>query len=343
LKDEVREADKVDAGKSRLISASCLEYVILWRKYFGAFTSAVQQTRISNGMALGFKPILETEEMLRYFDTIEDGGFLAGDYSKFDSSQQPQVIERLVNYMRGWLDPDGTDVRADAIRGALAKDLYSSVHLNGFDGEYFTAMKDTLYTWPVSMPSGHPATTVINCLYNLFAFAYCFIKLCPDDVSQYHNLTKPVVYGDDNIVRTKRTISHVFNQATIAEVMASDLGLCYTNETKDGVSGESRGIDDVSFLKRRFSRLVDGGMGMIIALESIDKAICWTSKGVEFGQTLRNVLLELSTHPHSVWQEYVSQLKACGARLDDGRVYTQDVDCQRQFLLEARQINPYMD
>lgn len=338
LKDEVLDAKKVDGGKARLISASCLEYVVLWRKYFGAFTSAVMRTRIDSGMMLGFQPQAEALQVLNHFQGVADGAFIAGDYSKFDSSQQPQVINAIMSYIISWLGGEPRDKR---IRVALARDLISSVHVNGLDdsGE-FGSTKRTLYFWNVSMPSGHPATTVINCMYNLFAFAYSYIEICGGE-AEYHKLVRLVVYGDDSLVKVSTSIQDKYNQPAIAEVMRQELGMTYTNSTKDGVSVDFMPLDQATFLKRSFRSDITGAPCMPIALESLNKALCWTTRGTpeEMAKreslTLSNVLLELSMHDRLTWSEYTGHLRACGATLLEG-VYDESAESQAYYLAKAR-------
>lgn len=332
LKDEVRPIAKVEEGKSRLISASCLEYVILWRKYFGLFTKAVMETRITSGMALGLNPITEAQSVLNHFTRIEDGGFLAGDFSGFDISQQAQVTTAILSYQRHWLDPTGEDTRSDMIRRMLSKELVASVHVNGFRDGLATASKDTLYAWSMSMPSGHPATTVVNCMYNLIAFAYAFAELCPG-VDMHAHLAL-LVYGDDNVIKVDRRVASRFTQGAIASVLEEHLGLIYTDENKEGVQDSLRSVEDVSFLKRRF---VVTELGPVMALDrgSIDKALTWSSKQDTFAQTLQNVVLELALHPHDVWRDYVSSIRYfIGDEYHDFEA-TPDAESQRYYLRKA--------
>jgi len=176
-------------------------------------------------------------------------------------------------------------------------------------------------------------------MYNLFSFAYTFLELCPG--KDYHSLVTPLVYGDDSVVRVDYTISHLFRPENIAKVMLKDLGLTYTDTSKVGSGTSFLRSRDVTFLKRSFRKMVDGQWGMVIAKESLNKALCWTSKGTPFGQTLLNVLNELSTHDEATWVEYVHKMKVHGAVLDDGRMYTVDLDCQKRYLMDAMDLDPY--
>lgn len=53
LKDETLKKSKVDIGKTRLISASPLDYSIVCRMYFLSFSMALMNTRLDNGVAVG--------------------------------------------------------------------------------------------------------------------------------------------------------------------------------------------------------------------------------------------------------------------------------------------------
>ena len=88
LKDERRPHAKVDAGKTRVFEAAPMHFVLVFRKYFGAFIDHVMKPkeRIMNEMCVGINP--ESIEWDRLARKLMSKGeeVTAGDFSNFDGS-----------------------------------------------------------------------------------------------------------------------------------------------------------------------------------------------------------------------------------------------------------------
>lgn len=241
LKDELLSSDKVDKGKARMISCAPLVYTIIFRMYFGDFMQSVQQSRVYNGIAIGMNPYKEWSDVASHLFSVGTD-VIAGDFSGFDASEVPDVHDCILDYINAWY---GDSCENQKIRSVLWCEVTNSLHLGGW-GNY----KDVLYFWSKSLPSGHPATGIINSMYNLILFGLCYEDLV-GDIKGFWQDVRPIVLGDDNVVCISNKVVGRFNQLSITPCM-SKYGVVYTDDQKTTCLAASRKLDEVSFLKRRF-------------------------------------------------------------------------------------------
>lgn len=300
LKDEKRSFEKVAKGETRLISSAPLVYTILFRKYFMCFMASVMKNRIYCGVAAGVNPYNEWNMLARELLT-KGNNFVAGDFYAFDSSQQPQIQNAILDRINDWYD-DGPE--NSLVRRVLWLEVTNSRHLGGSGNR-----NNTIYEWNRSMPSGHPGTTTINSFYNLILFVMSFERCCGrPNVTDFWNEVSIAVLGDDNVLSISSDRVLKFNQKTIGESMA-EFGMTYTNEKKAGEVGETRTIEDVDFLKRSFRLVREGPLaGTFVAPLSIGTIVempYWCKNKnllTEITQdTFETALMELSAHPKEVW------------------------------------------
>lgn len=302
LKDERRTKKKNDKGETRLVSGAPLPYVIVFRQYFLNFISAVMKTRILNGLASGINPYTDWK-FLRDHLLENSQCCVAGDYSAFDASEQPQIHEEILNYINKWYD-DG--VHNARVREVLWRDLMHSRHVGG-DG----LDNNIIYQWYHALPSGHPATTVVNSMYNLCQFTVCWATIMGRHMlPKYHDNVRIVVLGDDNILTIKNSVVDKFNQLTITEVM-SQFGMKYTSENKADEEEPFRTIDNVSFLKRTFYE-EDGYVYGPLSMDTILEMPYWcrdkSRKDDIVSSNFETALMELSAHPQAIWEQWATKM-----------------------------------
>lgn len=243
VKDELLPEEKVAAGKARMISGAPITYTVLFRKYFGSFMQSIQRHRIYNGIAIGANPYDEWGAIASHLGRGRKK-VVAGDYSGYDASEVPSIHIEILNYINNWYD-DGPE--NSLIRRVLWEEVIHSLHLTGKG-----CIKDILAFWSKSLPSGHPATGIINSIYNLTLFALCYIDLVGDD-GKFWDYVTPIVLGDDSVVAIDDAIVERFNQNSLSENMLV-YGIVYTDESKSvGSVMPYRHLEDVSFLKRSFT------------------------------------------------------------------------------------------
>lgn len=297
LKDERRPKTK----GARLVSGAPVAYVVAFRMYFLKFISTMMEDRISNGCCAGINVYQEWKYLWDHLTTISTTG-IAGDYTAFDSSEQPQIHDEILNFINNWYDDGDENAR---VRTVLWLELTHSRHLGG-DGK----VNKTIYQWFHSLPSGHPATTIVNSMYNLLLFALCYRRIMgPHRLVDYHKLVRPVVLGDDNVVAIAPIIQGEFNQDTITKVM-KDFGMTYTAEDKDSTVAPIRELRTVGFLKRGFHFEELNGETIVVgnlSLDTIREMPYWCRNKADMLEICKTnfetALMELSAHGQEVWDE----------------------------------------
>lgn len=311
LKDERRKKEKVQQGKTRMISASPMDYTIACRMLFGDFVRWFMENRIGNGSAVGINPMgaewTALATMLNKFPNV-----LAGDYSNYDGSASIAFMKSALSMINRWYD-DGDSVA----REVLFEHLINSHHLS--DG--------VVYEWCGSMPSGHFLTTTVNTLSNLVLICYSALTLLESQVGRslaiqrvtesYYGKVYAVAFGDDNAISVSDDWIEWFNQHSITEALAK-VGYTYTDEEKTGVVVKSRVLKQIGFLKRGFvfeprRKVYMAPLELGVVLEMP----YWTKKDAPQGsleETVHSAILELSLHPKEVFDEYAPKINSASLK-----------------------------
>jgi len=324
LKDELRPVEKVKAGKTRLISASPLDYTIAFRMYFGCFMASVMRHHIFSGMAPGVCVFTEWDtvllEMSRKGDKI-----CAGDFKSFDCSEQPPLHWAILNYVNKWYN-DGNDL----VRKVLWLELVHSRHLGGLGND-----QRYVYQWSHSLPSGHPFTTIVNSMYSLSALVYAVTKTLKKPYCVFWNVASALTYGDDNLLNASDDIVALLPVEEMARHM-KDLGLTYTSDSKGAVLEDWRPANEVTFLKRGFLKS-DGRVNAPLDLESFLYTFYFCkNKKLEneiFIDVMENALEELSMHEQAQWDEFAPRVYELLSEKAVPRA-----PCQRESYLELIKI-----
>lgn len=298
LKDELRPIAKADAGKTRLFSGAPLDYTIAVRMYYLDFMAWVMTNRILNGIAVGVNPYsVDWTSMVAYLSPFgEKTMYVAGDFSSFDAHLSAELLIMVGDIVNAWYR-DGND----NIRNILWQEVYNSRHI----------AKQTVYEWRFGLPSGHPMTTIINCISNQLMFRCAFMKICPG--INFDEYVRLVVYGDDNIMGISPLVIDRFNQESLTKFFAK-AGIEYTMEDKNSTVLKCRELHEVTFLKRGFvsNVLLPGTYLAPLDIETILDIPRWTNKGkhqinTELA-TLDECLNELSIHGEDVYMKYAPRI-----------------------------------
>jgi hypothetical protein len=324
LKDERRPIEKVKAGKTRLFNGGPLEYLVVCKKYFGSFSKFMFERSIDNGSCIAINPLSADWHCLATrlgrFSRYADPNVGAGDFSGFDGSEQPQIHNIILDIINEWYD-DG-EVNA-TIRTTLWQEVVNSRHI----------FSNVIYEWPSSLPSGHPLTIIINCMYNHIAFRYCFFKTFPKENLVFNECVELQVTGDDNIFSVHDRYSDQFNELALPTLMA-ECGLKYTTELKGKAVKPWRKLTEVNFLKRsfRFEKIFGCYVGPL-DLSSILEIPCWTKKanGEEiFYDNLNVFIRELSIHDTETFNYYAKAIRKS--------LSSKGIDTERTQLYKSKKV-----
>lgn len=301
MKDETRPKEKALLGKTRLFNGSCMKNLSLVRRYFGSWVMWMVDNRIFNFSAVGVNPYsMEWDTIGRLMNAM--GSTIgAGDYENFDGSQLSQILWSILDMINKWYD-DGPE--NSLIRTMLWMDVVNSTHVRG----------NCIYRWSGSLPSGHPLTTLINVVYNAFAFRYCWFRINNNDMTSLWNFDRFVflmVLGDDNQFSVDEIYCDVFNEKTIPPYML-EFGLVYTPESKGEAIVSLRDLTQVEFLKRKYRW--DDNLRRYVAplqLNVILETPYWRQKHCGDDIVMDNVefsLRELTLHGKEVFDEWYPKI-----------------------------------
>lgn len=303
-KDERRAIDKVNAGKVRMFSAAPLDYTILFRRFFLSFMIFMQENRISNGCAVGINVYSSDWDFLAKNLESKSYKYIAGDFSKFDKRQFALVLKTFVNYINDWYNDEFS-----LVREILWEEVFNSIHL----------YENHVYQWFHALPSGHPMTVFINCIYNLVIIQYVYCKSHPDGFNcglvSFPLNVHPIVYGDDNVIGVSKVVGNWFNQKTMTQGVERYFNMQYTSEDKveNDQTTLLRKISEISFLKRKFS--FDPSLNMYIAplnLQVVLEIPYWTKRGLDYHiiteTNISNTISELSLHGKEIYEYWFKKI-----------------------------------
>jgi hypothetical protein len=297
-KDELRSLKKVKEGDTRYFSGCPIEYLILCRMMFGSFEVWCKKNKILNGMCVGVNPFSDDWDQiareLNRFPYISDG-----DFKGFDSSQTAEVLWEIGIHIRKLYADE-----YDNVREALWFDLCFSEHLIG----------DRVVRFNHSLPSGHPLTTLVNCMYVLFAFQYCWLRAHDNNLTSllsYRQHVCPKVYGDDSVVAMSEYAASVFEKKPLPELMAT-MGLEFTSANKVREYTPKSTLEEVTFLKRgfRYEPLL-GRYVSPLDLDTIMELPYWTKRQDSdkiYKTNVEIAIVELSQHPQLVYDENLRKI-----------------------------------
>lgn len=310
LKDERRAHEKVDAGKTRIISNGPMHINIAFRMYFMAALAHLRAGRIYNGIAVGINVWSREWDALAQHLLNNSDAMIDGDFKEFDGTLMDQVMWEIFHVLDSLYNDGNTKVRRNL--------WYHAVYA-------VRSCRGIVYQTTHGLPSGFIATAEANSLYVNIIFRCVYLELArrhcveEDSMGAFRRNVRLVAYGDDNITSIKRHILPWFNMNTVIEQMKV-YGLTYTPADKSDNVVPFKGIEEISFLKRYFRRVpsVRGVTSVYMCpadLESRLEMLNWTkntksSSEVEEALVIGDVIKEIAMHGVEVYGEWVPRIIA---------------------------------
>jgi len=240
-KADINHPDKV---KTRMFSASPLVFMLLLRKYYGAFFGHLIVNQVKNTCTSGVNPM--SGDWQRMADWLHEVSTKVddGDYSSFDSTQPAGFLLPVYRSIRNWYLLNGGTGEDDLIRERLAEFCVHAFH----------SARGVVYRSEGSLPSGMMGTTAINSGVNLVAFYYAWTRIYPlTTAGEFLANVRTLTHGDDVIF----SVSDAYPEFTSKNIglALSEIGMIFTPAAKDGVETHARPIEEVNFLKRGFKKM----------------------------------------------------------------------------------------
>jgi hypothetical protein len=294
LKDETRKLGK----DARYIAGTSLHYYVLCRMYFGEIVADTMSTMHDHGMVCGINPYQDWEWL---YNWIQSKGKKVwdGDFAGFDSSQQPQMLWVILEYINDWYSKRKGTSEDNDVRKILFLDLVKSKHVIGKGNQ-----SDFVVQWQKSLPSGHFLTGFVNSILSMSCIVSAYIATTGR--TDFWEQCSATTQGDDNLVNASDLVVEQFNQITTAEHLEKEYGMVYTAGRKGEELKPYLDVGEVTFLQRKFLEK-NGRMIGPIRLESCLCNMYYVDKGdYEYKrsviiQMIENNLCELSLHPEEVF------------------------------------------
>ncbi|AAX47038.1 polyprotein [Enterovirus B77] len=282
VKDELRSAEKVAKGKSRLIEASSLNDSVAMRQTFGNLYKTFHlNPGIVTGSAVGCDPDLFWSKI----PVMLDGHLIAFDYSGYDASLSPVWFAclKLLLEKLGYTHKETNYIDY----------LCNSHHL----------YRDKHYFVRGGMPSGCSGTSIFNSMINNIIIRTLMLKVYKGiDLDQF----RMIAYGDDVIASYPWPID-----ASLLAEAGKDYGLIMTPADKGECFNEVTWTN-VTFLKRYF-RADDQYPFLVhpvMPMKDIHESIRWTKDPKNTQDHVRSLCLLAWHNGEHEYEEFIRKIRS---------------------------------
>jgi hypothetical protein len=290
LKDETRDIGKVEIGKSRLISSSPVDYLLMLRIYFASFIAFVQSTPASKPVSVGINP--HGIDWARLYNRMSKhkGSTISGDFTNYDSKVPKFMVDKFVELVNWWYD-DGP-VNAE-IRRMLMVHISEAHHIVGV----------LIYVAMGGQPSGNGLTSVMNSIIGMM-MGHFVLTEC---LHLTHDEFEMCMYGDDSIFTIARP---GIRCSDMAPHYYKHFGMTFNHWTKEK-NDTFDTMATISYLGRMFV-LENGFVLAPLTMDTIVQSTYWrrgdTNKDMVLLSTTDSYFIELSHHSEEVFNEYTRKL-----------------------------------
>lgn len=285
LKDETRLKSKVLEGKTRVVSSCSLHYLLLFRKYFGAFCGYVQSLCGDHPISVGINvhSTQWTDLYTRLNKTADS--VIAGDFSNYDGKLPKFVGEKVLELVNWWYNDGPQNSRA---RSLLMDHIFNATRMCG----------NVVYQVVDGNPSGNPFTSIYNSLCNII-MTYTILS---EDLKLSSDQFEMAVYGDDNLMTVQGERKYKYSDLSPHYKRRFDMD--YTHSSKLETDVEDT-LFSVSYIGRKFSPHL-GVMRAPLPHSTIVESTYWRKQGapenVVVTSTAMSHFIELSHHPPEFFQ-----------------------------------------
>jgi hypothetical protein len=283
LKDELRDLDRVRAGKTRVFCVGSLAHLIFTVMIMGDIVTYMKANRSTSDVAIGINPHgVEWTMLYKKLTSIPGCKFGGGDFSGFDSSIVSEIAYLLGKAFLWYSGARG--VHAQLIMAACMSSVAAIM-----------VVGDTVYDMDWMNSSGGWLTGVLNSFANVVIFNSFWYKLQGEHPDLFEDKTvaqhmRRVFYGDDNLWAIHDSLSGVFTMQALSKYIYETFGMTYTTPDKSDVTTPFLELDDLEFLCRKFRK--EGSVVFApLSRDSICGMLHWVRKpSAKTGLTLRTQL-----------------------------------------------------
>lgn len=302
-KDELRPP-----GKSpRTVGAVPIHLLLVMMMLFGASREHLIASRHECPVMLGTNPYCNEWSHASDRVFVEGWDTADGDATKMECSVAPQMIEISVKRMGGMYD-DGHNAARD--------------NLAWFIGRMFFVFLG-LIIGGRGNPSGQYLTTEVNSLsiflYIVVAFRRVYYAATGQllSVQGVANLLYVIAYGDDNVLRIRKDC-HISFHDVFDEMTNMGLVTGPADKARRGDRTYSPKPEEITFLKRYFKRVFEGGRVYVVApleKKSIYSTLAYVKPADPHGLAILS-RVQACLVEASLWEEeFYCFVKACAVKV----------------------------
>lgn len=309
LKDEPISPAKFEQGKVRVFVGSPIDFTLAVRMRFLSFSRLYQQNRGLFESALSIAA--QGPAWKDLYESVSWGNarIFGGDYKYYDKGMHEYVTRLAFAIIISICRESGSysEDELNDMCGICEDTCNALVEFNGDFGLF-----------KVGNPSGHPLTTIINCMANSLYMRYVYV-VSGHDLGTFADNVSLVTYGDDNIVGVRNITD--FNH-TVVEQNLAKIGITYTMPDKSSTSRPFLERHELEFLGRGFRDEIIRGNHLMLAplrIESIHKILCFSFRSPTqtafdlLCVSFTTALQELAFHGEEIFEKFRNlMLLYCG-------------------------------
>lgn len=310
LKDELRPNEKVEAGKSRLFTIAPVDYTIAVRRMFMDFAIAFYGNSCNFFSAVGINP--ESYEWTKLYNYLAKTGTkcVAGDYSTFDGTLMPEMIDAVADIINEWYD--------DGAENAMQRRVYINEMIHTMQ-----LVENCVYATHQGNPSGNPLTVIVNTIVNFLYLCCVFLEIYPESsLEEFYEAVSVICYGDDVLFTVMEKFSK-FHFNTVKDVLAVH-GIGFTTDAKISENApDFVELDSVTFLKRGFRVDTEFGKSFklpTMAKDTLHSYFHWVRSSEEMEdqlrENMRSALTFAAFHGREFYESYHNKWEKCMREAD---------------------------
>ncbi len=266
LKDEPREASKVDAGKTRPFYMTPLPFLVVCRMFLATLYSQMVESSFDFCCAVGTNMHSDASKIVNHLREFNEK-IIQGDFSGFDQSMPFDIGHIANSIIYNILKEFGYNGEAlTIVRGILTDTLFPAIEV-----------LNDLFIAAGLQPSGMFATAENNGLRCLVIMMFVFYSDERHSHLSFFDVVRPITYGDDFVSSVKDEVIDTYNNITFKNICESKIGLKFTSPSKSEQVLKYVDIHDCEFLKRKFLFREDYNRWVAqLDINSLYKSLYWT-------------------------------------------------------------------
>jgi len=274
------------------------------RKYFGTFMSETMSGNVDNEMCVGVNAYsFDWKRVIKKLTSKEgsrkiDKDVKGMEYNMYYPETKESVIECIMGFYLNF-DEEENIIRRNLLRSLFnCEVIWQGFFHKGFDFN----------------PSGHPMTTLFNCIVLRWWTRYIFYEIMLEHcgslvAAKYSEECDLVTFGDDSVEAVGVRVQDWYTPEKFAEV-GDRYGVTFTTAHKDRNWKFTTDLTDCDFIKRSFGETPEG-----IPIPRLEKTSIQTSllfvKGKHSPEARQSTVDAALLEAHFWGREYYNRLRGC--------------------------------